>query len=65
MTAGKRVLLARADRGRDLLPRELAKVAEVEQISVYCQVDVTQADPEILNALAVRRALRTKSGPPK
>ncbi|MFL5244846.1 MAG: uroporphyrinogen-III C-methyltransferase [Gemmataceae bacterium] len=36
---GKRVLLARADRGRELLREELAKVAEVDQVAVYSQVD--------------------------
>jgi uroporphyrinogen III methyltransferase/synthase len=38
--AGSRVLLARADRGRDVLPDELAKVADVEQVACYRQVDV-------------------------
>jgi uroporphyrinogen III methyltransferase/synthase len=37
--AGKRVLLARADRGIDLLREELARVAEVEQVAVYAQRD--------------------------
>src|SRR5205823_5277677 len=37
LVAGKRVLLARADRGRDVLRQELASVAKVEQISVYSQ----------------------------
>jgi uroporphyrinogen III methyltransferase/synthase len=41
---GKRVLLARADRGRELLYEELAKVAEVEQIAVYAQVDALTPD---------------------
>jgi uroporphyrinogen III methyltransferase/synthase len=39
VAAGQRVLLARADRGRELLREELASVAEVEQIAVYSQVD--------------------------
>ena len=42
---GKRILLARADRGRDVLPVELSKVATVDQIAVYRQVDSTITDP--------------------
>jgi uroporphyrinogen III methyltransferase/synthase len=49
--AGGRILLARADRGRDVLPRELAKVAQVEQIAVYSQADVVQPDPAVLDRL--------------
>lgn len=37
--AGQRVLLARADRGRELLRDELQGVALVEQVAVYSQVD--------------------------
>ncbi|MFO0878879.1 MAG: uroporphyrinogen-III C-methyltransferase [Gemmataceae bacterium] len=37
--AGCRVLLARANRGLDLLREELAPVATVEQVAVYDQVD--------------------------
>jgi uroporphyrinogen III methyltransferase/synthase len=36
---GRRVLLARADRGRELLREELSKVAAVTQIAVYSQAD--------------------------
>jgi uroporphyrinogen III methyltransferase/synthase len=49
--AGQRVLLARADRGRDLLRDELAKVAAVEQVAVYEQADLADPDPAILDAL--------------
>jgi uroporphyrinogen III methyltransferase/synthase len=49
--AGSRVLLARANRGRDLLRVELAKVAAVEQVTVYDQVDVTLANSAVLDAL--------------
>jgi uroporphyrinogen III methyltransferase/synthase len=49
--AGQRVLLARADRGRELLREQLAAVAEVEQIAVYSQVDTIEADAEALQAL--------------
>src|SRR5207247_1598299 len=41
---GQRVLLARADRGRDLLRAELAKLAEVTQVAVYTQTDVLRAE---------------------
>jgi len=36
---GKRVLLARADRGRDLLPEELSRCSEVTEIAVYAQTE--------------------------
>lgn len=36
---GDRVLLARADRGRDILREELSRMATVEQVPVYSQVD--------------------------
>lgn len=36
---GQRVLLARADRGRDILRDELGQVAQVDQVAVYSQVD--------------------------
>lgn len=49
--AGQRVLLARADRGRELLREQLAKVAEVEQVAVYSQVDAIDAGSEALQAL--------------
>ena len=46
--AGKRVLLVRGNRGRTLLPDELARLgAIVEQVSVYQNVDVTTPAPEI------------------
>jgi len=51
--AGRRVLLARANRGRDLLREELAKVATVEQVTVYDQVDAI--DPEDDTFAALRR----------
>lgn len=47
---GQRVLLARADRGRELLYDELAKIAAVEQLAVYSQRDVTSVDPAVLHA---------------
>lgn len=48
---GQRVLLARADRGRDLLRAELANIATVEQVAVYSQVDVQGADAQTLGLL--------------
>ena len=50
--AGQRVLLARADRGRDLLRQELAAVATVDQVAVYSQVDSVEADADVLGALS-------------
>lgn len=44
--AGSRVLLARADRGRELLRDELATVAQVNQVAVYSQVDAVATDSE-------------------
>ena len=49
--AGQRLLLARADRGRDLLREELAKVATVDQVTVYRQSDAVPADAEVHDAL--------------
>jgi uroporphyrinogen III methyltransferase/synthase len=48
---GQRVLLARADRGRDLLRQELETVATVEQMAVYSQVDTVTLDPAVLESL--------------
>jgi uroporphyrinogen III methyltransferase/synthase len=45
MVAGRRVLLARADRGREILREVLGKVAEVEQVAVYRNIDA-EALPE-------------------
>jgi len=49
--AGQRVLLARADRGRELLREELAKVARVDQVAVYSQRDTPAAEGEVLDRL--------------
>jgi uroporphyrinogen III methyltransferase/synthase len=48
---GQRVLLARADRGRELLREQLAEVCTVEQVAVYRQVDAVDADEAVLGAL--------------
>jgi uroporphyrinogen III methyltransferase/synthase len=49
--AGQRILLARADRGRDMLRQELAAVATVEQVAVYSQVDALEDAGEVLGRL--------------
>ena len=50
---GKRFLLARANRGRDVLPNQLiAAGAIVEQIVVYGTYDVTSPDPQVAAALS-------------
>jgi uroporphyrinogen III methyltransferase/synthase len=51
LVVGQRVLLARADRGREVLYDELREVAEVDQVAVYSQVDAVQPDAEVLDAL--------------
>jgi uroporphyrinogen III methyltransferase/synthase len=51
LVVGQRVLLARADRGRELLRGRLAAVATVEQVAVYEQVDIVDPDPATLDAL--------------
>jgi uroporphyrinogen III methyltransferase/synthase len=48
---GQRVLLARADRGREVLREQLAAVCQVEQIAVYSQVDALETDETVLDAL--------------
>lgn len=49
--AGQRILLARADRGRELLRDELSRVATVDQVAVYSQVDAIPKDSEALASL--------------
>jgi uroporphyrinogen III methyltransferase/synthase len=48
---GQRVLLARADRGRDVLRQELGSRCDVEQIAVYSQVDAVELDDDVLDHL--------------
>jgi uroporphyrinogen III methyltransferase/synthase len=48
---GQRILLARADRGRDVLRQELAQVADVIQVAVYSQIDAVTPDTRILDSL--------------
>jgi uroporphyrinogen III methyltransferase / synthase len=51
VAAADRVLLARADRGRDVLREELQSVCEVEQIAVYSQVDALHLEEDVLDHL--------------
>src|SRR5262249_48779798 len=50
--AGQRILLARADRGREVLREELSAVARVEEVAVYSQEDAIEPDAEVLAKLA-------------
>ena len=53
---GRRILLVRASRGRKVLFEQLAAAgSDVEQIVVYTNTDVKQADPQIAKALAEGR----------
>lgn len=49
--AGQRVLIARADRGREVLMDELSKVATVDQVAVYRQIDAVPANAPAIDAL--------------
>jgi uroporphyrinogen III methyltransferase/synthase len=49
--AGQRLLLARADRGREVLREELQSVAEVHEVAVYSQSDAPADDPVLLERL--------------
>ncbi|QGJ69300.1 Uroporphyrinogen-III synthase /uroporphyrinogen-III C-methyltransferase [Planctomycetales bacterium 10988] len=45
---GKRILLPRASRGRDVMPKQLQELgATIEQVTVYQSEDVALPDPEI------------------
>jgi uroporphyrinogen III methyltransferase/synthase len=62
--AGKRVLLARADRGRDVLRERLAGVASVEQVTAYRQIDAIDAHSDVLERIRrgeINYALLTSS----
>jgi uroporphyrinogen III methyltransferase/synthase len=47
----QRILLARANRGRELLREELSKVAHVEQVTVYDQVDLVTPAADVIDHL--------------
>jgi uroporphyrinogen III methyltransferase/synthase len=49
---GRRVLLARADRGRTLLKDELEPIARVEQVAAYRNADVRALPPGVLERIA-------------
>jgi uroporphyrinogen III methyltransferase/synthase len=49
---GRRVLLARADRGRAVLREDLERVANVEQVAVYHNVDVAALPFDVEQRLA-------------
>ena len=49
--AGLRLLLPRADRGRAILNEELARIAEVEQVTAYRNVDADSIPPSVLRRL--------------
>ncbi|WZO99436.1 uroporphyrinogen-III C-methyltransferase [Isosphaeraceae bacterium EP7] len=51
LVAGGRVLLARADRGRDVLRDVLGRVAYVEQVSVYRNVDAEGFPSDVLERI--------------
>ena len=46
-----RVILARADRGREVLREQLSGICQVEQVAVYAQVDAIEGDDEVLDSL--------------
>ena len=48
VVAGRRVLLARADRGRAILQDELGRIAEVEQVAAYRNADAEALPPAVL-----------------
>jgi uroporphyrinogen III methyltransferase/synthase len=50
--AGRRILLARADRGRTILKDELERVADVEQVAVYSNADAEAFPPLVAERLA-------------
>jgi uroporphyrinogen III methyltransferase/synthase len=54
--AGRRVLWARASRGRDVLPRQLtATAAIVEEIAVYTNVDAESLPPDAIDSILTGR----------
>ena len=50
--AGRRILLARADRGRTILKDELDRVARVEQVAVYRNADAPSIPLEVVDRIA-------------
>ena len=50
--SGRRILVARADRGRTVLKDELGRVADVEQVAVYRNADAEALPPDVAARLA-------------
>lgn len=50
--AGQKILLARADRGRAVLKDELSKVAVVDQVPVYRNVDAESLPDDVLGRIS-------------
>ncbi len=52
MVSGKRVLWARASRGRDILPAELRTAgADLDELVAYQNIDVEALDPDVVSAV--------------
>ncbi len=52
-TSGQSFLLVRASRGREVLAEQLAAAGKrVEQVVAYQSIDVTEPDPDVLEAMA-------------
>jgi uroporphyrinogen III methyltransferase/synthase len=51
LIAGKRVLLAAADRGREQIREELTRIAHLESVAVYVQADAVVPTSEVFNLL--------------
>ena len=52
LVSGQRVLWARASRGRDVLPEQLGDAgATVEEVAVYQNLDVSEFDTSVVNAI--------------
>ena len=49
--AGTRILLARADRGRDILRQRLSCLAQVDQVAVYQNRDVARLSDEVVERI--------------
>jgi uroporphyrinogen III methyltransferase/synthase len=47
LVKGQRLLLARADRGREVLVAELSRIAAVEQLALYTQNECRRLSPEV------------------
>src|SRR5262249_43298595 len=48
---GRRILLARADRGRSLLKDELGELADVDQVAVYHNADADSLPDQIVSRI--------------